>query len=186
MVISVNTDNYLIYHITDSSYYDPKNKLGALKILIYDKNIKEWSNYHFKGDLSSYALFDNWLVGEVINYYSNKSKAQTPGAKYRSRSMRGTGMPMDFLFEEKKIYCPGTLFLFNLKTKKYIEWQTYQNGEPQGDSEIVLVEDNVVYYRINDEIYKASILDGEKLGKAVLIVKDSRVPDIHWAFTMSK
>jgi hypothetical protein len=186
LVISVNTENYLIYHITDSTYYDPKSKLGALKILIYDKRIKEWSNYHFKGDLSSYALFDNWLVGEVINYYSNKSMIKTPGGKYRSRTMRGTGMPMDFLFEEKKIYCPGILFLFNLKTRKYIEWQTYQNGEPQGDSEIILVGDDIVYYRMNDEIYKAPILNGEKLGKAQLLIKDPRVPDIHWAFITGK
>ena len=78
------------------------------------------------------------------------------------------------------IYRPGILYLFNTYTEKYIEWHT--GG--QGDSEILLVQDETVYYRVFDKIYKANIVDGERLGQPELLVKDSQVvPYIHWAFT---
>jgi hypothetical protein len=79
-------------------------------------------------------------------------------------------------------YYPGILFLYNVETKKYIEWKTLENGRPQGDSEVLLVQDETVYYRINDKIYKAPIENGNKLGNSKLLVQDDRVRDIHWAF----
>jgi hypothetical protein len=77
------------------------------------------------------------------------------------------------------LYRPGILYLFNTDTEKYIEWST-----GQGDSEILLVQDETVYYRVFDRIYKAPIVDGERLGESELLVEDSQVvPSIHWAFT---
>jgi hypothetical protein len=64
-----------------------------------------------------------------------------------------------------------------VKTRDYLEWDT-----KQGDSEILLVANNEVYYRVSDEIFKAPILNGKKLGKAKLLIKNEVVPDIHWAF----
>jgi hypothetical protein len=53
----------------------------------------------------------------------------------------------------------------------------------QGDSEILLVQDETVYYRVFDAIYKAAIIDGKSLGEPELLVKDGQiVPQIHWAF----
>ncbi len=180
-VVSVNTERFLIYTKNDS-VINKKEELGQLGLIIYDKEIEKWNEFTIKGDLSSNVLFDNWLCGEVINYYSNKECLKTPGKKMRSQKYRETGEPIDLYFEKENIYCPGVLFLLNLKTFKYIEWKALENGKPQGDSEILLLQDEIVYYRINDKIYKAPIIKGEKLGEAVLLVKDPRVPDIHWAF----
>ena len=69
------------------------------------------------------------------------------------------------------------MYLDNIHSKEYIEWNT-----GQGDSEILLVQNRMVYYRINDKIYKASIIGEDKLGKPDLLIQDERVPDIHWAF----
>ncbi len=58
-----------------------------------------------------------------------------------------------------------------------IKWNT-----GHGDSEVLLVQDDIVYYRVNDKIFKAPIIKGETLGEAKLLIQDERVPDIHWAF----
>lgn len=50
------------------------------------------------------------------------------------------------------------------------------------DSEILLVtRDDRALYRVNDAIYEASI-QGSSLGPPSLIVRDTNVPEIHWAF----
>jgi hypothetical protein len=74
-------------------------------------------------------------------------------------------------------YYPGLLYLFNVHTKDYIEWDT-----KQGDSEVLLVQDGVVYYRVNTKILKSAIVDNKRLGEPVLLIDDVRVRDVHWAY----
>jgi len=109
---------------------------------------------------------------------------QSPGKEKRRKvsnfpsreDMTATGTPVDWRFEDFRIYCPGILFLYNVQTR-----QNYTIETGQGDSEVLLVEENVVYYRVNDEIYQANI-SKDKVETGKLIVKDGIVPDIHWAF----
>ena len=76
----------------------------------------------------------------------------------------------------KNFYSPGILILYNVNTRKKYTIETNQ-----GDSEVLLVENNTVYYRSNRSIYKAEI--GEKeIKKGTLLVENDIVPDIHWAF----
>ena len=67
--------------------------------------------------------------------------------------------------------------MYNIDSKTTINWET-----GYGDSEILLVQNELVYYRVNDKIYKVPIINGEKLGESELLIHDERVPDIHWAF----
>jgi hypothetical protein len=60
--------------------------------------------------------------------------------------------------------------------RRYYQWDTHD-----ADSEVILVEDGQVYYRVDQAIYRAKI--GEKeLDKPELLVEDKEVPGIHWAF----
>ncbi|NOS90744.1 MAG: hypothetical protein HOP30_02370, partial [Cyclobacteriaceae bacterium] len=101
----------------------------------------------------------------------------SPGKNARRQKGTANGTPFDFRSDFYYRYYLGILYLLNVQTRNYIEWNTNQ-----GDSEILLVEKDQVYYRVNDEIYNAPILNGKKLGKAKLLIKDEVVPDIHWAF----
>ena len=74
-------------------------------------------------------------------------------------------------------YYPGILFLYNLETEKYIEWKTDKR-----DSEILLIDNNIVTYRVDDRLYQTIIIDGERIGESKLLVQSNRVPAIHWAF----
>lgn len=69
------------------------------------------------------------------------------------------------------------LYFYNPSSKVYFELHTNQ-----ADSEVVLIQNNKVIYRVYDELYKADLVDGNRLGESRLLLKDDRVPDIHWAF----
>ncbi len=117
------------------------------------------------------------LIESILFGSSYGWKTVSPGKDERRKKAKSTGTAFDKRANYLGVYFPGTLYLLNVHTKNYIEWET-----GQGDSEILLVQDETVYYRVNDKIFKASIIDGEKLGESELLIQDDRVPDIHWAF----
>src|ERR1035441_9519331 len=71
---------------------------------------------------------------------------------------------------------PGQLELINLDSGGVIEIKTGQS-----DSEILTVLGSEVLYRVNTQIYKATIA-ADKVGQSTLVVDDDDVPEIHWAF----
>jgi hypothetical protein len=66
--------------------------------------------------------------------------------------------------------------LIDSKTGRY-----YQIRTDQGDSEILLVYKDSVYYRVNDSLFVAPI-NGNSIGLAKLLVKSDVIPEVHWAF----
>ena len=51
----------------------------------------------------------------------------------------------------------------------------------QADSEILLIEKGVVYYRVSDRLYSAPIT-ATGIGTASLLATDEAIRDAHWAF----
>ena len=195
--VAINTDHILA--INANASIPTKAHLGEEGFFIKNKLNNEWYYQKFKGGLSTLVGFNEWIAGNVkdynrgyyltdrqsniIDYNFNRT---SPGKEVRrsnfSTYQEQTQMKEESEnFEERSAwfgnYYSGILFLFNVQTKTYIEWNTRQ-----GDSEILLVEDNFVYYRVNDAIYQAAIINEKQLGKAQLLIQDIRVPDIHWAF----
>ena len=71
---------------------------------------------------------------------------------------------------------PGRVQLYDVETER-----TYVITTNQADSEILLAENAIVYYRASDRLYSAEIkVDG--LGTPRLLAKDDTVGDAHWAF----
>lgn len=184
---AVNNKNALVIWLDET---DPsKAKTGNSKILILNKRNNEWYKYKIYGNYLSMRGFGEWLTGEVVaknagSYFKSRGTYSSynygknhPGFVDRKRSTGIWGEVFDDRAETFGNYYTGILYLLNVSTLKYIEWNTNQ-----GDSEILLVQDEIVYYRVNDKIFKAPIIEGSKLGKIELMVQDKRVPDIHWAF----
>lgn len=157
------------------------------QFLIYNKKSKKLDIQSFKGSYRSIRAFGSWITGNQTYVgtlgINNKSiiGTEVPGKKYRNQEYSNFSSPADFRFEKLKIYPTGILFLYDINSKKYFEWQATENGEPQGDSEILLVRNNEIYYRINDKIYKRLIINS-KLGNEQLLLQDEMVTSIHWAF----
>ncbi|HEY3840606.1 MAG TPA: hypothetical protein VGL72_28735 [Bryobacteraceae bacterium] len=86
------------------------------------------------------------------------------------------GPDMDVSFSATNDLFPGRLHLFNIETEK-----TYMIETRQGDSEILLVENDTVYYRVSDRLYSAPITD-TGIGAAKQIAKNEIIRDAHYAF----
>lgn len=175
--IIINNKNQFVLYISSTEF--TSNQIGLTTLIIYDYNEQKWYKQTIKGNYPSVNSYGQWLAGVVYDYtgMSYDTNKDSPGKETRAKLNSKNPFNADERFAYFHIYSPGILCLFNTNTQKYIEWLTNQ-----GDSEILLVQDNAVYYRINDEIYKASILKGEKLGKSELLIKEPQVLDIHWAF----
>ena len=59
--------------------------------------------------------------------------------------------------------------------------KTYTIRTDQGDSEVLLVDADTVYYRVNDTLYKAAIRN-DAIEDRIKIVTDDNVPLAHWLF----
>ena len=167
---------------------------GSFHAALYSKDKDVWRDIELKGNWPRVMTYGQWLAGLVqdsndseTKFYINKigpGQAERDSVYMRfimQLTINYEGLTYDFDAGIYGFYHPGILFLYNTETDKYIEWETQQ-----GDSEILLVEDETVYYRVFNAIYKAPIVNGEELGTPELLVRDDEVvPFIHWAF-MSK
>ncbi len=199
--ISINNSDVLAI-ITNNSV--PKEKvLGEIGYQIKNKTTGEWHFKSFKGGRTSIVGFGKWIAGTVVDpnrgtYFLEMGKPIkydfkriTPGIENRKPLFSSPEEEERFYGESESFdqrngqfgdYYPGILFLYNAETRKYIEWETLENGRSQGDSEILLVANEIVYYRINDKIYEAQIENGIRIGESKLLIQDDRVRDIHWGF----
>lgn len=167
LAIYVNNEDCFVIKLEGS-------KGESSTFLVLDKETDRWNTLVLKGDQTRIQNFNDWISGAIIN---NKEDKVSPGKADRRQKPNNFGPGFDTMTKVLKFYYPGLLFLYHTPSETYIEWSTYQ-----GDSEVLLVENETVYYRVNDEIYQAMIIDNQELGKPKLILKDYRVPDIHWAF----
>ena len=71
---------------------------------------------------------------------------------------------------------PGSLHLYDVRTQRHYTIETRQS-----DSEILLIQDNDVYYRISDRLYRAG-LRVDSLTPGRQIAKSEIIRDAHWAF----
>lgn len=74
-------------------------------------------------------------------------------------------------------YYPGILIAIDTRNGR-----TWQIATNQGDSELLLVDNTTVYYRVNDRILKAELLEGGRVSPPVQLAQHDDLRDAHWAF----
>jgi hypothetical protein len=79
-------------------------------------------------------------------------------------------------FLESKLMYPVRLHLYDITSGKIYTIET-----KQGDSEVLLVDNGSVYYRVSDRLY-ASPITTNGVGPPKLLVTNDLVRDAHWAF----
>ena len=167
---------------------DENKFLGTTYLQIYKAQYDRWDSARFAG-MYDYSLrhINDWIVGYEaysysLGYYQKMERYGAPsGAKFRQNDTI-YGIPFDERIKQNKVYPEGRLFIYNIHTGKYIEWEAIENGTRQADSEVLYIEGEEVYYRINDKIYKSKIINGEKIGTPELLVQDRRITEVHWLF----
>lgn len=142
---------------------------------VFNKKNQEWQRVRFPGGRTLIREFGPWLGGFVAD---DRREEESPGKEIRDQIMMRNQFPRPFRYraEDARIYCPGILVLYNADTQQHYEIQT-----GQGDSEVLLVDDKTVYYRVNDEIHRAEI-GTDRVTEGSLLAKEDHIVNIHWAF----
>jgi hypothetical protein len=175
--VAAYINNNKIFLLRLSSTDDRKEGMGESLFLIYSKSTDKWMELKVPGNQTRVQGFDNWITGAFAENDSEEKRV-SPGYTSRKNIEDIYGPGFDVMAKVSNLYYPGKLFFFNSLNGEYFEIYT-----GQGDSEVLFVNEGTILYRICDEIYEVPIIGNNKFGKAKLLVKDSRIHNIHWAFT---
>jgi hypothetical protein len=126
------------------------------------------------GQVSWVRAFGNFVAVVAAEDKGAQHPVSAGEAEWRKKAGDGPAFEHSALFD--RTVFPGILYLYDSDTGKLRNISTHQ-----GDSEILLVEDLTVYYRVSDRIYSASITE-TGFGPAKLMGQDESLRDAHWAF----
>jgi hypothetical protein len=82
--------------------------------------------------------------------------------------------------EEIGDYFPGIIHPYDVRSGR-----RYRIDTGQGDTEVLLVYGNAIYYRVNDTLYRADI-GQSAIQNPIQIARDPNVQLAHWAFVANK
>lgn len=150
-------------------------------LLIFNSAGDRWQIITVPGSAPRVKMIDGWILGTAV---SDSKGRVSPGLERRELQQRdainpqrrSSRLPTEFVFRENGRYAPGVLFAIHVGSGRY-----YEIGTGQGDSELLLVWEDVAYYRVNDSLFAASLKNG-RVGEAKLLVKEDAISDVHWAF----
>lgn len=148
---------------------DKPRKFHEIRVL--DKRQNHWHIATVPGDWDQPRGFGAWIVFMLQEEAHGR---ESPGSEERLH--RQSEFTFDDYMADMDLYRSGVLILHNGHTQK-----TYTLETHQGDSEVLLIDSNMVYYRVNRAIWKAEIRpDG--VDRPSLVFEGDIVRDIHWAF----
>jgi hypothetical protein len=164
-------DKDLAVWITNINY-TATSDLEESKLVILNKATNQYFYKSYPYGFELVKSTNGWLVSEK-NLFLNETVS--PGKQARDNLTKQFSNMTNIMFEERTShYYPGVLMLYHPGTNRTIEIQTNQ-----GDSEVLLVKNDMVYYRVLDTIYKAKIT-GTTLGAAEKLAQDPNICEVHW------
>jgi hypothetical protein len=118
--------------------------------------------------------FGHFLAIVEAQPKGGQNTASLGSAEWRKGASRMGPDLAYFLSEFEDVY-PGRLHLYDVETER-----SYMIDTKQADSEILLVENNAIYYRVSDRLYSVPITP-TGLGRSRLLATDDLIRDAHWA-----
>jgi len=188
----VKSDAALVVQSLGECEYS-RDGLGSSIHRVYSNSTRTWRALNVPGSSTRVRSFGRWLafvVSEAQPWAVPKSNviAFDPGVQRVSVGQAGrvlnllatyrgeAAASMDDLFAESTDWFPGVLLLYDVQTGRLYRMET-----GQGDSEVVLIDGNDVYYRVNTSLYRAKI-GADSVGSPALIVSDPAIGNVHCAF----
>ena len=176
----LKSSSMITYHVINSEIIAltvEDNENGVRRsspVYVYHRASDLWSEFPSSGTYSVLEGFGQWVAVTVTEDNTNTPDRISPG-KGRRPAKKG-GWSADDRFSMSPRYFPGKLRIYD--TEHHVGY-SIDTGE--GDSEVLLIKGTTVYYRVNDQVFSAEATGG-RIVNAMVIVKDERVRDIHWAF----
>jgi hypothetical protein len=159
---------------------------------IFDKNQSQWRRTNLPFPSTRIRAFGPWIAaiaeqssvsqipaGRSVVIHEELVKLrprQSPGKAKRESEEIAPKLTVDDLFEETNSVFSGDLLVLN-----GISGASFRISTGEGDSEVLLVTDSSIFYRVDDALYRVNI-EGTGLSPAVTLAKDPAVVQSHWAF----
>jgi hypothetical protein len=185
--LSIHNSRITVLHRSKDPEASSVNE-GSSPIHVWTAQSGRWATFRVPGAIPIIKNLGGWIAGaaavESLDRQSpgavNRRQYPPPAADVNSTPPPRPAVPTrpvtDEMFREIRQYYGGVLFLIDPQSGRQFQIRT---GE--GDSEILLVQDNSVYYRVNAKLYKAQI-QGSSIGAPELVVEADAITDVHWAF----
>ncbi len=141
------------------------------ELKIQNKHTGQWSSILFNGNANGFRAFGPWIATEEGYSGADRKYTTSYDGKYESAVNR-------FQIDDYRL--TGILYLTHAIDKRFITLDTHEQ-----DSEILLVDNNRVFYRAGDELYGADI-QASSLVNNQLLAKDKRIVDVHWMMARDK
>jgi hypothetical protein len=156
------------------SVFDHARSSEPVRLLLFRKSDSTWHDVP-----GASAPFVRGFGSFAALMEQTKKSPETPESAGRAewrKSDSATGPSMSEQFKDLPYVLPGKLDLYDVATEKM-----YHIDTNQGDSEILLVDNNTVYYRVSNRLYSAAI-GKDSLEPAKLLSTSESIRDVHWAF----
>ena len=149
---------------------------------LYNKEQDQYYQYPYDESNLNVRQFDNWIAGPTRLQYVDKGTYQgpQPGQDQWNPNDNKYGLSVAEYIDRKlkTMILSGYLAIRSIHDPSiFIEWDT-----KQGDSEILGIHEDIVYYRKHDEVWYVPIVQGKQLGQHEMLLKDEAVPGIHFMF----
>jgi hypothetical protein len=156
----------------------PPGGYRSYRVLVFRKSDKTWHVLRTPSEIGpDLRGFGRYIAVTEKNEMSPKNPKSAGSEKWRKgKRTMGPELAERMDSPEDRMVYPGKLHIYDVETEKLFPLTT-----DQADSEVLLVENGLVYYRVLNQLYQAPISD-RGIGPARLLATDDAILDAHWAF----
>jgi hypothetical protein len=149
-------------------------KAGAHSVVLFRKRDRTWRVLRCD-EAADLRGFGRYIV---VTEHQQKTalNPRSAGAEEWKPGRREFGPDLAERLKDATLVMPGKLGVYDVDTEK-----TFQIATNQGDSEVLLIEGGIIYWRAANRLYSAPITDSG-VGERRLLATDEAVRDAHYAF----
>jgi hypothetical protein len=161
-------------HVFAVGIGDGKGRQGY-RDLIFRKSDRTWHTFPLQTGAANLRGFGRY-IGALAVHARTSPIAGSAGIETWKAGDGKTGPDLSIRTHLSGDDYLGDLYLYDVETDKVFPIVTHD-----GDSEILLVENNLVYYRVSDHLYSAPI-ESDHVGPPQLLATGDPIRGAHWAF----
>jgi len=165
-------NNRQLFAISLIDYPRPNSR----RLAVFRKSDKTWHRMPDFTESTDYLRAFGSFIASVAASPKSTAKGESAGRSEWRTQIAKTGPSISGMFAESYAIFPGHLYVYDVETDR-----TYSINTGQGDSEVLLIEKGVVYYRASDRLYGAAV-SGASLTPGRLLATSEAIRDAHWAF----
>jgi hypothetical protein len=178
--------SFLMYATNDSIAVAGPIDPGTSFLEVYTRSSKQWNRFPTPFTFQGVRVFGKWIAltsarpKEGLTKNSDQAEIlrlpSSPGSEKRKTELAFRLYSVDDNFTSSPLYFPGDLAVINGLTG-----QTFRIHTGQGDSEVLLVDQTSIFYRVNDQIFQSE-MKGNAVSEPVKVVEGPEIVQVHWAF----